>query len=309
MPDFSGYNGDLIRAGTIAAVIIKIIYGGGTDGVLTPTKAEDAEMLKAEFTVLEGEFAKRKLFASWIVKGTTDGQKSISANNAMCKRIIASALFLDPNDRTPETLAKYRIEYRDFDGLKFLAKIGIEPGRDGFEDKNVITRAIIAKLALVGQPSAVRSRPDPTTAARWAGAADGALRRSASPRGPREVRTNRLAAISADRDRWTKQAFDAGIVAAKDLIGTDGRIRPGVPIGRLTKSEWGWIVSTVVSAWVRIRSEQAASEGWNYERAAHTTGLEPDPWVQGAVASILPKLVEACSDLNWGKARRRMGEE
>jgi hypothetical protein len=52
---------------------------------------------------------------------------------------------------------------------------------------------------------------------------------------------------------------------------------------------------------VRTRSEQASVEGWNYERAAHATGLEPDPWVEGAVASILPKLVEACPDLDWGK--------
>jgi hypothetical protein len=116
------------------------------------------------------------------------------------------------------------------------------------------------------------------------------------------VRTNRHAAISADRDRWTNQAFDAGIAAFKDLIGVEGPIRPGVPVGRLTESELGWFVSTVVSTWVRTRSEQASVEGWNHERAAHTTGLEPDPWVQGAVASILPKLVEACPDLNWGKA-------
>jgi hypothetical protein len=116
------------------------------------------------------------------------------------------------------------------------------------------------------------------------------------------MRTNRRAAISADRDRWTKQAFDAGLAAAKDLIGAEGPIRPGVPVGRLADSEWGWFVSTIVSAWVRTRSEQASVEGWNYERAAHATGLEPDPWVEGAVASILPKLVEARPDLDWGKA-------
>ena len=116
------------------------------------------------------------------------------------------------------------------------------------------------------------------------------------------MRTNRLAAISADRDKWTKQAFDACIAAAKDLMGKDGPVRPDIPIGCLTTNEWGWFVSTAVSTWVRTRSEQASVEGWNYERAAHTTGLEPDPWVQGAVASILPKLVEACPDLDWGKA-------
>jgi hypothetical protein len=116
------------------------------------------------------------------------------------------------------------------------------------------------------------------------------------------MRSNRLAAISANRDRWTMQAFDACVAAAKNLIGSEGPIRSGVPIGRLTESEWGWVVSTVISAWVLIRSEQASVEGWNCERAAHATGLEPDPWVQGAIASILPKLVEACPGIDWGKA-------
>jgi hypothetical protein len=116
------------------------------------------------------------------------------------------------------------------------------------------------------------------------------------------MRTNRHAAISADRDRWTKQAFCAGLAAARDLIGDEGPIRPGVPVGRLTEVEWGWFVSTVVSTWVRTRSEQAATEGWDYERAAHATGLEPDPWIEGAVAAILPKLAETCPNLAWDKA-------
>jgi hypothetical protein len=141
--DFSGYNGDLIRSGTVTTVQIRVTYGDGTDGVLTPTKDRSAEALKAELMVLEGEYAKRKLFAFWIVMGTTDGQKSMTEHyNKMLKRVIASAKFLDPNDRSPETLAKYVVDWRDFDGLRFLAEIGIEPGKDGFEDKNIIARAI-----------------------------------------------------------------------------------------------------------------------------------------------------------------------
>jgi hypothetical protein len=143
MPDFSNYSGDLIRAGTIAAVVMRVIFGDGVDGVLTPTKNGDAQLLKAEFTILEGEFAKRKLFASWLVMGSTDGQKSMAERYlAMLKRIIASAKYLDPNDKSPETIAKYKMEYRDFDGLRFLAEIGVEAGKDGFEAKNVITRVI-----------------------------------------------------------------------------------------------------------------------------------------------------------------------
>jgi hypothetical protein len=143
MPDFSDFNGDLIRAGTIATVQIRVVFGDGTDGVLTPTKDRSAEMLKMEHTLLDTEYLKRKVFTNWIVVGTTDGQKSIAERyNAMLKRIIASAKFLDLSDRSPETLAKYKMNYRDFDNLCFLAEIGIEPGKDGYEDKNTIARVI-----------------------------------------------------------------------------------------------------------------------------------------------------------------------
>jgi hypothetical protein len=56
-----------------------------------------------------------------------------------------------------------------------------------------------------------------------------------------------------------------------------------------------------VSTWVRIRSEQASVEGWNYEHAAYATLLKPDPWLEGAVAAVLPRLAKACADLDWSK--------
>jgi hypothetical protein len=115
------------------------------------------------------------------------------------------------------------------------------------------------------------------------------------------MRASKTAAIHAYRDTWTKAAFAACVVAAKDLIGADGPIRPLSPIGRLGEDEWGWIVSTVVWAWIATRAEQAATEGWNEERAIRATGLDPDPWFTGAVAAILPQLPEALPDIDWSK--------
>jgi hypothetical protein len=120
------------------------------------------------------------------------------------------------------------------------------------------------------------------------------------------MRGSQHAAVSADRDKWTKQAFAACVVAAKDLIGEMGPIRPVVPIGRLVDDEWGWIVSTVVWAWISTRAGQATEEGWNAERAIRATGLEPDPWFDGAIAAILPKLPDACP-VSIGRSRSRHG--
>jgi hypothetical protein len=113
------------------------------------------------------------------------------------------------------------------------------------------------------------------------------------------MRGSKQAALHAHRDDWTKQAFAACVAAAKDLIGAEGPMRPFSPIGKLGDDEWGWVVSTVVWAWISTRAEQAAAEGWNIERAIRATGLEPDPWLAGAVASILPKLAEA--ELDWSQ--------
>jgi hypothetical protein len=148
--DFSGYD-DLIRAGTVATVQIRVQYGDGTDSVLTRTKTGDAEMLKMELTLLDGEFARRKFFVFLLVIGTKEGQKGFAERKlATLKRIIASAKFLDLSDRSPETLAKYKMDYRDFDGLRFLAEIGVEPGREGFGDKNTLARVITRDMPAWG---------------------------------------------------------------------------------------------------------------------------------------------------------------
>ena len=116
--DFSGYvNSDLIPRGTIALVQMNVTSGDGTDGVLTRTKNGDGELLKTEFTVLEGEYAKRKVFANWIVVGTKDRQKLMADRyRGLCKSILASAKYVDPNDPSSEARAKLTAEWRDFDG-------------------------------------------------------------------------------------------------------------------------------------------------------------------------------------------------
>jgi hypothetical protein len=115
------------------------------------------------------------------------------------------------------------------------------------------------------------------------------------------MRAAKIAAIAADRDAYTKQAFAACVAAAKDLVAYEGPIRSGEQVGRLVESEWGRVVGAVVWAWVATRAEQAASEGWNSEKATRATSLVPDPWIAGAIASALPALADACAGLDWSK--------
>jgi hypothetical protein len=141
--DFSDFSG-LIPAGTVATTQMRIrFYDAGVDGVLRPSKAGDAHGLDVEYILLEGPYAKQKLFAFVMVQGSTDGQKIMAdRNKALLKAMLDSAFYLDPRDVSPEARKRRTVNWRDFDGLKFLAEIGVEQGRDGYGDKNVIVRAI-----------------------------------------------------------------------------------------------------------------------------------------------------------------------
>jgi hypothetical protein len=266
--DFSDFS-DLIPAGTIAAVQMRIKFGDGTDGVLKRSKDGASEGLEAEYTLLEGPHAKRKFYQWLLLVGTTDGQKAMAdKNKAEIRKIIDSAKFLDPNDKSPETRAKRTMAYRDFEGIRFLAEIGVDQGRNGFSDRNVIARVITKdKAEWGGRPPIQQTPPE----------------------------------FGSDGGPAPTGSAGPTIAAAKDLVADMGPIRPGVPVGRLTGSEWGWICSTVVWAWIASRAEQAATEGWNGERTIRSSGFVSDPWSAGAIVSVLPKLFEACPDLDWSQ--------
>jgi hypothetical protein len=170
--DFSDYTG-LIPAGTVAILHAHLRFGDGTDGVLKRTKNGDAEGLDLEFTLLDTQYAKQKLFWFALVMGSIDGQKSmVDKNLATLKKVIDSARFLDPNDKSPEARQKRTISWRDFDGPRFLAEIGVEEGRNGYPDKNIIATVITRDMPAWGQRppiDQVAVAPDfgraPTTAA------------------------------------------------------------------------------------------------------------------------------------------------
>jgi hypothetical protein len=161
MRDFSGYTSvDLMPNKTIVLVQMNVVYGEGTDNMLTPTKAGDAEMLKFEGVVLEGRHTKRKMFGNWLVEGSTEGQSQMADHYlGILKGILASARYVDPNDQSLEARPKLTAEWRDFDGLRFLAEIGIEKGKDGFEDKNIILRAITRDMPQWGNRPPIEQIP------------------------------------------------------------------------------------------------------------------------------------------------------
>ena len=93
-----------------------------------------------------------------------------------------------------------------------------------------------------------------------------------------------------------------GIFTFERSIGTPpNSIPPGTPIGRLSDTEWGWILAAILFTWISKRAQQATAEQIDTEQLIRLTALDPEPWDAGAVTAILPELADACSDLDWSK--------
>src|SRR5262249_36990440 len=142
---------ELIPQDTIATVGTHIRAGGvGEDGLLKRSKNGDCEMLDLEFTVLDGACKGRKFWEYMILTGTTDGQaKAADSSRGVLKAILDSALGLKPNDVSAEARAARTVSLKQFEGMSFIAKIGIEKGKlkndgsgENWADKNVLANVI-----------------------------------------------------------------------------------------------------------------------------------------------------------------------
>jgi len=105
--------------------------------------------------------------------------------------------------------------------------------------------------------------------------------------------------LSVLEDQWQRDATAAAIAGARGVVQMDGPIPPGTPIGRLSDTEWGWILAAMLFAWISKRAEQATAEQIDLERTIRLVAFDPLPWDAGAVATILPDLVDECPYVDW----------
>jgi hypothetical protein len=142
---------ELIPADTVATVQLTIRPGGaGEGGLLKRSKDGACEMIDAEFVIVDGPHAKRKLWENLVIAGTTDGHaKAAEISRGKLRAILESARGIKPNDTSKEAREARTAELGDFDGLRFIAKIGIEKGRpkndgtgESYPDRNTIAAVI-----------------------------------------------------------------------------------------------------------------------------------------------------------------------
>jgi hypothetical protein len=140
-------NPNLIPKGTTAKVRLTIRPGGfddpsqGWTGGFATRGSTGAVYLNGEFTVLEGPYAKRKIF-TLIGLYSPKGPDWAGMGRSFLRGMLNSARGISDKDVSPQAQAARRIGgFADLDGLEFVAKI--EHGTDaGGETKNEIRMAV-----------------------------------------------------------------------------------------------------------------------------------------------------------------------
>ena len=70
-----------------------------------------------------------------------------------------------------------------------------------------------------------------------------------------------MGTVSDFEAAYQRKAMSESIKAARDLIGNGLAIPSGTPVGMLSDVEFGWLVTSIIFAWISTRAEQAAREG------------------------------------------------
>jgi hypothetical protein len=101
-------------------------------------------------------------------------------------------------------------------------------------------------------------------------------------------------------NEWLDKATAAAIAGARKIALNSTGLPPMTPVGRLTDSQWGWIVTGAIFGWIQTRVEQAIAEGLDQEQAVRLTGLSPSPCDVAVVRSILPTLADQAA-IDWAQ--------
>jgi hypothetical protein len=142
---------ELIPASMVATVQMKIRPGNaGEGGLLTRSRDGGCEMLDCELIVVDGPHIKRKLWERMVLNGTTKGhEEAADISRAKLRAILESARGVKPDDMSEEGRKARTAELFDFDGLRFIARIGVEKGKprndgpgESYSDRNVVAAII-----------------------------------------------------------------------------------------------------------------------------------------------------------------------
>lgn len=161
---------DLIPKGTVVRVRMTIKPGGYDDpsqgwtgGYATRSMTTGSVYLNCEFVVLEGPFARRKMW-SLIGLYSAKGAEWTNMGRTFIKAILNSARGINPSDSSPSAQNARRISgFSDLEGIEFVGKVDWEKDQNG-QDKCVIKSAVTPEhkdyaAHMNGAPAGAASAP------------------------------------------------------------------------------------------------------------------------------------------------------
>jgi len=168
----------LIPAGTVARAIITIKPGMYVMEMFGKTQSfhysasTKAKWVELEFTIVGGEFDKRKVWDRLFVDGdkmnpNTNKPVAYEIGMSTLRSMIDSIHGLDPSDQTENAQGLRSLNgIEDINGKEFCMKVGIKKGTNGYEDSNKLMVALTPKDAdyignSVGGATAPSANPSP----------------------------------------------------------------------------------------------------------------------------------------------------
>ena len=140
-------NANLIPKGTLLKVRLTIRPGGFNDegqgwtGGYATRGSTGSVFLNAEYTVLDGQYAKRKIF-SLIGLYSPKGPDWGNMGRSLVRGILNSSRGISDKDNSPEAQVKRRIAgFADLDGLEFVVRADLGTDTNG-DDKNEVRSAV-----------------------------------------------------------------------------------------------------------------------------------------------------------------------
>ena len=133
---------ELIPANTIAKARLVIKPGNdATDPLITHSKGGDTAYLNCEWIILEGKYAKRKVFDKIGLEGS---DKWVNMGKARIRAILESAKGISPKDVSEIAVAARQINsFDELNNLDVIIKIGVEHDKSGqYQDKNRVIAII-----------------------------------------------------------------------------------------------------------------------------------------------------------------------
>ena len=136
---------DVIPPDTVATLQLTIKPGDTGEGKwLKTAKDGTSEGLDCEFIVVDGEHAKRKFWSRFTMSGETDGQKTaVDISRRTLRAILESGRGFAPGDMSDSAkTARQVASWGDFDGIRFMGRIGVQPAQGQYGPKNILLEVL-----------------------------------------------------------------------------------------------------------------------------------------------------------------------